>query len=49
MTLIKIRPKKLKVYGKDVDFHRPLLPPKAYGLYTRENVDIYGQPLSMFF
>ncbi len=21
-------------------------PPKVYGLYTRENVDIYGRPLS---
>ncbi len=39
----KNKAKKLKVYGKNVDFHRP--PTKVYGLYTRENVDICGQPL----
>ncbi len=25
----------------------PPLPPKVYGLYTRENVDICGQPLKL--
>ncbi len=42
-----------KMYGKNVDFHRPPSPHhppphsrKVYGLYTRENVDIYGRPLS---
>ncbi len=38
--------KKLKVYRKNVDFHRPS-PPKVYGLYTHENVDIHGRPLIM--
>ncbi len=38
----KNQTKKLKVYGKNVDFH---IPPRKYGLYTRENVDIYGGPL----
>ncbi len=38
--------KKLKVYGKDVDFHNP--PPKVYGFYTCENVDIYGWILNRF-
>ncbi len=33
-----------KCTKKNVDFHRP--PPKAYGLYTRENVDVYGRPLT---
>ncbi len=40
--------KKLKVYRKNVDFHTHTPPPplKVYNLYTRENVDIYGWPLS---
>ncbi len=42
----KNQAKKLKVYGKNVDFHRP--PPKVYCLYTRENCDIYGWPLRMY-
>ncbi len=37
----KNQAKKLKMYRKNIDFHKPL-PPKVYGLYTRENVDIYG-------
>ncbi len=45
MKIIKIRPKKLKVYGKNVDFHRPPSP-REYDLYTHENVDIYGRPLN---
>ncbi len=36
----KNQAKKLKVYGNNADFHRPL-PPKVYGLYTHGNVDIY--------
>ncbi len=40
----KNQAKTLKVYGNVFDFHRH--PPlKVYGLYTCENVDIYGQPL----
>ncbi len=35
------------MYGKNVSFHRPPhLPPKVYGLYPRENADIYGWPLT---
>ncbi len=40
----KNQTKKLKVYRKNVDFHRPS--PRKYGLYTRKNVDIYGWPLN---
>ncbi len=37
--------KKLTMYGKNVDFHRHLPSPlKMYGLYTHENVNIYGRP-----
>ncbi len=45
----KNQAKKLKVYGKNVDFHRaqPPLLPIVYGLYSHENVDIYGRPLIM--
>ncbi len=47
MQYNKNQAKKLKVYRKHVDFLRPpLLPLKVYGLYTRENVDIYGRPLN---
>ncbi len=44
----KNQAKKLKVYGTNVDFHRPPppSPTKVYGLYTCENVNIYGWPLS---
>ncbi len=41
----KNQAKKLKMYRKNVYFHRPTPLPKVYGLYTRENVDIYGRPL----
>ncbi len=48
MKIIKNHAKKLKVYRKNVDFHRPPpTPPKVYGLNTRENVDIYGRPLKV--
>ncbi len=40
----KNQTKKLKVYEKNVDFHRS--PLKVYGLYTIENVDIYGWPIT---
>ncbi len=46
MKIIKNQAKKLKEYGKNVYFHRH--PLKEYSLYTRENVDIYGWPLSVF-
>ncbi len=42
----KNQAKKLQLNRKNVDFHRH--PPpfiKVYGLYTPENVDIYGRPL----
>ncbi len=39
----KNQTKKLKLSGKNADFHYP---PILYGLYTCENVDIYGWPLS---
>ncbi len=46
----KNQAKRLIVYRKNVVFHRPLVPPpKVYSLYTRENVDIYGQPLIVLF
>ncbi len=44
MKIIKIRPKSYTCMEKMLIFTDPL-PPKVYGLYTRENVDIYGQPL----
>ncbi len=43
----KNQARKLKVYEKNADFHRPL-PLKVYGLYIHENVDIYGRPLGGF-
>ncbi len=45
----KNQAKKLKVYGTNVDFLRPHPPPpRVYGLYTHENVDIYGWPLRRY-
>ncbi len=46
MKIIKNPAKKLKLYGKNVDFHRLPFHPKGivYGLYTYKNVDIYGRP-----
>ncbi len=42
----KYQAKKVKVYGKKLDFQTPHPPPpKVYDLYTRENVNIYGWPL----
>ncbi len=41
----KNQAKKLKVYGKNIDFQRPPSPPKVYVLYTRENIDIFGRPV----
>ncbi len=41
----KNQAKKLKVYEFFFDFHSP--PPKVYGLYTRENVDIMDSPLTI--
>ncbi len=42
----KNQAKKLKVYRFFFDFHKPP-PPKMYGLYTCDNVDIYGWPLTI--
>ncbi len=41
----KNQAEKLKVYGKMLIFTFPP-PPKVYVLYTRENVDIFGQLFS---
>ncbi len=44
----KYQAKKLKMYGIFFNFHIPPhpFPLKVYGLYTRENVDIYGRALN---
>ncbi len=48
MKIIKNQVKKLKVYKKIVfQIDLPSPPLKVYGLYTYENVDIYGRPLTM--
>ncbi len=47
IKIIKILPKSQKCTEKNVDFHRPPPSPEAYGLYTRENVDIYRRSLNM--
>ncbi len=41
----KNQAKKLKVYRKNVDFHRPHPPLLPQKVYSRENVDIYRWPL----
>ncbi len=41
----KNQAKNLKVYGKNIDFQTHPLPLKVYGVYTHENVDIYGLSL----
>ncbi len=44
MKIIKTRPKSSKCTEKILIF-TDSPPPKVHGLYTHENVDIYGQPL----